>query len=374
MKESSIAENDVAPVWPTMNFMSKKVLNLALESRQSLADLGPKEAAVWQHVLAMYPLLGRAPKRQKIADALERESLRDLQAVLERLHALDLLGMTSQSLDIQYAYPFSSVPTNHVVTFLNWPTAKPVYAMCAVDALGIPFMFKKDAAIRSSCPHCDHPIVIEVRSGRIVSRDQANTVVWVGDDRTECAAASVCPTLNFFCSSAHVEAWRNGNLKKHGLILSLGEALFVGRGLFEDLLSPGKGQMRPPESATEAFSESTTTTVTTTGGLLVAFLASLCCLGPLVLAALGVGVGATGFLASTAGALKALLPYRPYFIGLTAVFFGVAFYFSYRRPTAACAPGSSCASSTGTRLNRTILWVVAAVALGFILAPYWLGL
>ena len=143
----------------------------------------------------------------------------------------------------------------------------------------------------------------------------------------------------------------------------------------EHLLSPHTERMEYPESdAGTRFPTSTTTAVTTSGGLLAAFLASLCCLGPLVLAALGVGVGATGFLASTAGALKALLPYRPYFIGLTAAFFGVAFYFSYRRPTAACAPGSSCASATGTHLNRTILWVVAALALGFILAPYWLSL
>ena len=143
----------------------------------------------------------------------------------------------------------------------------------------------------------------------------------------------------------------------------------------EDLLSPPTERTEYPESdAGTRISESTTTTVTTSGGLLAAFLASLCCLGPLVLAALGVGVGATGFLAGMAGALKMLLPYRPYFISLTAVLFGVAFYFSYRRPTVACASGSSCVSATGTRLNRMILWVVAALALGFILAPYWLGL
>jgi mercuric ion transport protein len=143
----------------------------------------------------------------------------------------------------------------------------------------------------------------------------------------------------------------------------------------EDLLSPHTERIEYPESdAGTRLPESTTTTVTTTGGLLVAFLASLCCLGPLVLGALGVGVGATGVLAGTAGALKALLPYRPYFIGLTVVLFGVAFYVSYRQPTTTCAPGSRCASATGTRLNRTILWVVAAVALGVILAPYWLDL
>jgi Putative silver efflux pump len=47
------------------------------------------------------------------------------------------------------------------------------------------------------------------------------------------------------------------------------------------------------------------------GGLVAAFFTSVCCIGPVVLAVLGVGVGTTGFLAVTAGFLKALLPYRP---------------------------------------------------------------
>ncbi len=113
-------------------------------------------------------------------------------------------------------------------------------------------------------------------------------------------------------------------------------------------------------------------TITTTSSLLAAFLASLCCVGPLVLAALGVGVGATGFLASTAGALKALLPYRPYFIGLTVVLLGVAFYQTYRRPKSACAPGATCIPAPSQRKARVVLWAVAALAL--VLSPYWLGL
>ncbi len=46
------------------------------------------------------------------------------------------------------------------------------------------------------------------------------------------------------------------------------------------------------------------------GGIIAAFLASLCCIGPVLFAALGVGAGATGMLASTAGFLKAFVPYR----------------------------------------------------------------
>jgi mercuric ion transport protein len=111
---------------------------------------------------------------------------------------------------------------------------------------------------------------------------------------------------------------------------------------------------------------------TAVGGLMAAFFASLCCIGPVVFAALGVGVGATGVLAATAGVLKDLLPYRPAFIGLTVLLFGLSFYLSYRKPGAVCTPGATCAPSAASRANRTWLWSVAIFAIVLVLAPYWL--
>lgn len=111
-----------------------------------------------------------------------------------------------------------------------------------------------------------------------------------------------------------------------------------------------------------------------TGGLVAAFFASICCIGPVVFAALGVGIGATGFLAGTAGFLKALLPYRPVFIGLTMLLLGISFYQAYRRPKSVCAPGEVCASGATNGAHRTLLWVLAVLVLVLILAPYWLGL
>jgi mercuric ion transport protein len=111
---------------------------------------------------------------------------------------------------------------------------------------------------------------------------------------------------------------------------------------------------------------------TAVGGLVAAFFASLCCIGPLVFAALGVGVGATGFLAATAGVLKDLLPYRPVFIGLTVLLLGLSFYLAYRKPRAVCTPGAMCAPSAASSVNRTWLWSIAIFAIVLVLAPYWL--
>lgn len=106
---------------------------------------------------------------------------------------------------------------------------------------------------------------------------------------------------------------------------------------------------------------------------MAAFVASLCCIGPLVLAALGVGVGATGFWADTAGVLKGIFPYRPLFISLTALLLGFSFYLAYRKPKAPeCAPGERCAPGAMIETNRLVLWMLAAFALALLLAPYWL--
>jgi mercuric ion transport protein len=71
-------------------------------------------------------------------------------------------------------------------------------------------------------------------------------------------------------------------------------------------------------------------------GILSAIGASICCVGPLVLLALGVS-------GAWIGSLTALEPYRPIFVGLTLLFLGFAFYCLYlARP--ACSPESACAN------------------------------
>ncbi len=96
------------------------------------------------------------------------------------------------------------------------------------------------------------------------------------------------------------------------------------------------------------------------GMILSALLASVCCIGPVVFAVLGVGA---------VGLSSALLPWRPAFIGMTLIFLGLGFYFAYRKPAADC-PDESCQPSRTVRRNRLFLWVAAVVAAFFILLPY----
>lgn len=101
-------------------------------------------------------------------------------------------------------------------------------------------------------------------------------------------------------------------------------------------------------------------------GGLAAILASTCCLGPLVLVALGVS-------GAWIGNLTLLEPWRPVFIGaaLVALFFAGRRIF---RPAAACRPGEVCAIPQVRAAYKLIFWIVVLlvlIALGF---PYVLPL
>ncbi len=92
-------------------------------------------------------------------------------------------------------------------------------------------------------------------------------------------------------------------------------------------------------------------------------LASICCIGPLVLA--GLGIGSLGF--------AALSRYRPLFLVLTVIILIAAFYFAYRKRSAPCADGS-CEQRPGSRSVKTVLWVVTVLAAAMAVFPYWASL
>ena len=95
---------------------------------------------------------------------------------------------------------------------------------------------------------------------------------------------------------------------------------------------------------------------------LAAILASTCCLGPLVLIALG-------FSGAWIGNLRVLEPYRPIFIGAALV----AMFFAYRRiyrPATACKPGEVCAIPQVRTSYKTLFWVVVALVLIALVFPY----
>jgi len=97
-------------------------------------------------------------------------------------------------------------------------------------------------------------------------------------------------------------------------------------------------------------------------GGLAAILASTCCLGPLILVALGLS-GA--WIAN----LTLLEPYRPFFIAgaLVALFFAGRRIF---RPARSCQPDEVCAVPRTRRIYKIIFGIVSALVLVALVYPY----
>ncbi len=97
-------------------------------------------------------------------------------------------------------------------------------------------------------------------------------------------------------------------------------------------------------------------------GGLAAILASTCCLGPLILVALGLS-------GAWIGNLTLLEPYRPFFIGgaLVALFFAGRRIF---RPAQACEPGEMCAVPRARRIYKIVFGIVSALVLIALVYPY----
>jgi mercuric ion transport protein len=90
--------------------------------------------------------------------------------------------------------------------------------------------------------------------------------------------------------------------------------------------------------------------------------ASLCCVGPLVLLALGVG-------GTWIANLTALEPYRPLFIGLTLLFLGLAFRRVYLVPPA-CATGAFCTDPRTAKRQRLTFWITALPLVSLLAVPW----
>ncbi len=102
------------------------------------------------------------------------------------------------------------------------------------------------------------------------------------------------------------------------------------------------------------------TTLTSVGGMIAAILASLCCIGPIVLAFMGVG---------SIAAFSPLETYRPYLIGFTIIFVGIAFFFTYRKREVKCEDGT-CKIVRAGFWNKIGVWIATVIAVSAIAFPY----
>jgi len=89
--------------------------------------------------------------------------------------------------------------------------------------------------------------------------------------------------------------------------------------------------------------------------------ASACCVGPLVLVALGLG-------GAWASGVRSLEPLYPLFLALAFGAFAFAFWRLYIAPRR-CAPAAACAATPVLRRQRIAFWIALVAAKAILLFP-----
>lgn len=194
----------------------------------------PQGGTVHQFILKTFATTGGAPTLEDIQAHCGFASVEEANTRVTELEERGCIHRKAGDRAITHAYPFSNEPTQHRVHLAGGPQ---VYAMCAVDALGMPFMLKRDAEIHSHCTQCQAAVTVHIHHEEVTQQSPSGLIVWLPTVQGKCVAATdLCPSLNFFCSAAHLNQWRAAHPEKHGEILTLEQALTYGRNTFEPLL------------------------------------------------------------------------------------------------------------------------------------------
>jgi hypothetical protein len=184
-------------------------------------------------VLRRFLDTGTAPTERWVRQAAAGRGL-DATA-LDQLDAADAVHVVNGVVAV--AYPFSGTPTPHRVELDGLPA---VYAMCAIDALGLPAMAVRDGRITSADPADGTPIEVTVRDGTW-SWTPAGTVVVAGRAAgcgTDFGSFEVmCPHTVFHASRPSARAWLAGHGGLDAEILDQATAIECGRLNFSTLLT-----------------------------------------------------------------------------------------------------------------------------------------
>lgn len=157
---------------------------------------------------------------------------------LQALAAADYLALDAAG-RVVCLYPFSVTPTPHVVVIAGQRR----YAMCAIDALGVPAMLGQELAIDARCAVCNAPIALRVRPGEVVAAAPPTTMVVARRDEAEPAFAACCPFTVFLCDREHADQFMRRITGAHAL--SLSEALTHAEEIFGGLLADALPVTRP---------------------------------------------------------------------------------------------------------------------------------
>ncbi|MGW5666358.1 alkylmercury lyase family protein [Micromonospora sp. NPDC003776] len=187
---------------------------------------------VHRAILRHFAATGTAPTDADIRAAAGGTDL-DTAKALRELAGEDLVAVDSGG-RLVAAYPFSPTPTPHRVSFGDVQ----VFAMCAIDALGVPFMLGTDAAITSADPHTGQPVRVAITDGAATFQPAEAVIVYASTGDAGRSVDTCCSTINFFTSASGAQAWINAHPSLAATVLDQDQAVTLGRDIFEPLLAP----------------------------------------------------------------------------------------------------------------------------------------
>jgi hypothetical protein len=204
--------------------------------RARALPLDPVEKAVHQAILRTFATTGQPPTSNDLDTVIAAGAGSDVTATLVALHTADAIRLAPNG-QIAVAYPFSATPTRHRVRVGDHATGVDVYAMCAIDALGIASMLDQDTLIESVDTTTDQAITVTSTGGH-TRWEPATAMVFVGADAGGGSSADCCcDYLNFFTDHQTAKAWTIAHPHIPGQILDPADAEDLATRLFGHLLA-----------------------------------------------------------------------------------------------------------------------------------------
>jgi Alkylmercury lyase len=197
-----------------------------------MARLTDAERELYRWILRTFAA-GAPPSVEALCDTASELDL-DVEEALATLAREDLVHHDPRSGNVVVAYPFSGRPTSHRVRI---GAAIEVHAMCAIDALGIPFMVGTGAEVASLDPVTGEEVWLRVEPGD-GSWWEPNDAVVVAAAKREAgpSASTCCRFVNFFASPESAGRYLREHPELQGEVVSIAEAIEAGRLVFGEVL------------------------------------------------------------------------------------------------------------------------------------------
>ncbi len=199
---------------------------------ERLARLTPAERKLYRWILRTFAA-GQKPEVETLCDVASGLDI-DVEEAMAKFAEEDLVHQDSSTGEILVAYPFSGRATAHRVRL---GVDREVDAMCAVDALGMPYMLAAEAEIVSHDPLTGDEVWVRIDPGDGVWWEPQTAVVFAGATGASGPSASTCCSfINFFASAKSAGRYLRENPVVRGETLSIPEAVEAGELIFGDLL------------------------------------------------------------------------------------------------------------------------------------------